>query len=48
MAKKVFKLKEIAQEGDYVHPVVSSGTGPDFTSDNGWFQRISSLMTTRK
>ena len=36
MAKKVFKLKEIAQEGDYVQPVVSSGT--DFTSDNGWFR----------
>ena len=28
MAKKVFKLKEIAHESDYVQPVVSSGTGP--------------------
>ena len=28
MAKKVFKVKEITQEADYVAPVVSSGTGP--------------------
>ena len=28
MAQKVFKLKEIAQEGDYVQPVVSGGSGP--------------------
>ena len=28
MAIKVIKLKEIALEDDYTHPVVSSGTGP--------------------
>jgi len=28
MAKKVFSLKEIALEDDYVHPAVSTGTGP--------------------
>ena len=28
MAKKVFKVKEIALEADYVAPVVSSGNGP--------------------
>lgn len=28
MAKKVFRLKEIALEDDYVHPAVSTGTGP--------------------
>tara|TARA_Y100000389_G_scaffold49759_1_gene45456 strand:- start:1042 stop:1461 length:420 start_codon:yes stop_codon:yes gene_type:complete len=28
MAKKVFRLKEIALESDYVHPAVSTGTGP--------------------
>ena len=28
MAKQVFRVKEIALEDDYVHPAVSSGTGP--------------------
>ena len=28
MAKKVFRVKEIALEDDYTHPAVSSGEGP--------------------
>ena len=29
MAKKVFRLKEIALSSDYVHPAVSTGDGPE-------------------
>ena len=41
MAKKVFKLKEIAQEGDYVQHSSIKWYWSDFTSDNGWFNFFS-------
>ena len=45
MAKKVFKLKEIAQEGDYVQLSSIKWYWSDFTSDNGRFCFL--LMTTQ-